>query len=208
MTKACNNMHTAAKGAVSNYSRLKWHAGCSTQNKNRKLKRLIMRRNCFINAPPPSTPPPFLSVAGIPHSPQHRSQFHSRLALSPWRESQKVFHLSQTEDEAHKHDSPERPARKLRTPCPKYLILEEQKIACAYLFAGTKTFLIPQTLRCHWTLCRRVTGVQKYIVIVIGERQHTSGEQKIIVLICLATGAVQNASLSSVLSAEVVDVYF
>lgn len=52
MTKACNNMYTAAKGAVSNYSRLKWHVGCSTQNKNRKLKRLIMRRNCFINAPP------------------------------------------------------------------------------------------------------------------------------------------------------------
>lgn len=82
MTKACN-MHTAAKGAVSNYSRLKWHAGCSTQNKNRKLKRLIMRRNCFINAPPSlPSPPPFLSVAGIPHSPQHRSQFHSRLAFS------------------------------------------------------------------------------------------------------------------------------
>lgn len=81
MTKACNNMHTAAKGAVSNYSWLKWHVGCSTQNKNRKLKHLIMRRNCFINAPTPS-PPPFLSVAGIPHSPQHRSQFHSRLALS------------------------------------------------------------------------------------------------------------------------------
>lgn len=59
MTKACNNMHTTAKGAVSNYSRLKWHVGCSTQNKNRKLKRLIMRRNCFINAPTPLHPAPF-----------------------------------------------------------------------------------------------------------------------------------------------------
>lgn len=207
MTKACN-MHTTAKGAVSNYSRLKWHAGCSTQNKNRKLKRLIMRRNCFINAPPPSPPRPLFSPLQESHI--LLSIAHSSIPAlrSPWRESQKVFHLSQTEDEAHKHDSPERPARKLRTPCPKYLILEEQKIACAYLFAGTKTFLIPQTLRCHWTLCRRVTGVQKYIVTVIGERQHTSGEQKIIVLICLASGAVQNASLSSALSAEVVDVYF
>ncbi|PWA18164.1 hypothetical protein CCH79_00004313 [Gambusia affinis] len=53
----------------------------------------------------------------IPLSIAHSS---SPLALSPWRENRR---------RSTKHDSPERPTRKLRTPCPKYLILQEQKIA-------------------------------------------------------------------------------
>lgn len=52
-----------------------------------------MRRNCFINVFFFSPLEAFCILLSIAHS-------SSLLALHPWRESQKVFHLSQTEDEA------------------------------------------------------------------------------------------------------------
>ena len=148
---------TVAKAAVSNHSQLKWHAGSTTQNKNRKPNSIIMRRNCFINVFPLSHSF-LLSVGGILHSPQRSSQFLPACTLSLEGKS-KGFSFISDRRRSTKHDSPERPMRKLWTPCPKYLILEEQKIACAYLFAGTKTSLVPQTLCCHWTFCRCVLGI-------------------------------------------------
>lgn len=93
----------------------------------------MRRRSCFINVL-------FLYVGGVLHSPQHSSQFLPACTLSLEGKS-KGFSFISHRRRSTKRDSLERPRRKLRTPCPKYLILEEQKIACAYLFAGTKTSL-------------------------------------------------------------------
>ncbi|MEQ2302683.1 hypothetical protein AMECASPLE_009136 [Ameca splendens] len=87
-------------------------------------------------------------VGGILHSAQHSSQFFLAHNLSLEGKSEGFSFISDRR-RSTKHDSPERPTRKLRTPCPKYLILQEQKIACMHLFAGTKISLIPQTLCCH-----------------------------------------------------------
>lgn len=136
-----------AKGVVSNHFQLTRQVP-QCKIKTESPNWVIMRRHCFINVlSPPFFPSPLTDACilfGIAHS-------FSPHARSPWRESQKVFHLSHSEERNMKHDSPERPTRNLRTPCPKYLILVLQKIACAYLFAGMKTSLVPQTPRCHWT---------------------------------------------------------
>lgn len=56
-----------------------------------------MRKNCFINVFPFSLFLSPLEASRVLLSIAHSS---SLLAVSPWRESQKVFHLSQTEDKA------------------------------------------------------------------------------------------------------------
>lgn len=83
-------------------------------------------------------------------------------------ESQKVFHLSPSEDEA-KHISPETARRKLPTLCPKYLIWELQKVARLYLFAGMTSSLAPQMLQRHLNILARQTGSKNILLIVAKE---------------------------------------
>lgn len=128
-----------------------------------------MRRNCFINVSSL-----FLSIGGILHSPQHSSQFLPACTLSLEGKS-KGFSFISDRRRSTKHDSPERPTRKLRTPCPKYLILEEQKIACTVFVCRDEDFPhSPDAVLSLNILPLCVRHIKIHFDIFIGERKHVS----------------------------------
>lgn len=148
-----------------------------------------------------------LLIGGILHSPQRSSQFLPARALSLEGKS-KGFSFISDRRRSTKHDSPERPTRKLRTPCPKYLILEAQKIAMRVFVCWDEDFpRSPDAVLSLNILLLCVRHTKIHFDFYWG-KENTSEEQKIIVLICWACGAVQNGSAGNILSSETVNVYF
>lgn len=163
------------RAAVSNHSHLKWHAGFSALNKNRKPNCIIMSWNCFINVSPHTYTHCFplfllsLEASCILLSIAHSS---SPLALSPWRESQKVFIYLRPKTK-HKTRLPRETHEETANTLSQISDLAgAENNTRAFVLLGRRFPRAPPTPCCHWTFRRCAWGIQKNTFrFLLGERR-------------------------------------